>query len=215
MPGAIRRSASERITLEFVKLINSKGPEKALLMALEDGLLGKIISLKNNELMSNIKLISKIDKNLKKLPERLRRHELPQGLNYEGLLRLEGLLIGADKHCFSLSRSLADRVWIVGQLHADYGKLRKGVLFGLFEMSREALYDLLVLSGRLTYVDDAVRFLRIKKRGFLSAEEIMAARGLRSGPLVGRLLAEMKRLQFEGKINDRASARRWLSRAEI
>lgn len=218
MPGRIKHSASERITLELFKLLNSEEPSAALGAALSDGLLTRIISLSFKKLYENIKSISKVRKNLEKVPQRYHFREFSQGLSHEGLLRLEGLMLGADIEgsLLCMSRSTLKRVQTVQALHAGYlgiGRLQRGEVFELFDKAGEALIDLLVLTGNTGRVKDAGRFMRISKKGILSSEEIMEVTGLKPGRRLGELIREMKRLQFEGKIRSRAEAVRRLGKA--
>lgn len=215
MPEKIRLSAPERITLEFFKLLNSKKPSKALGMALEDGVLSCIISLSFNNLKRNIKLVSKINGILDKLPEKYILKEFSQGLKYIGLLRLEALLLDSEANLLTLSRDTYKRVSIVKRLYDDFKvlevqKRRAAEVFNLFKDSGDALLDLLILSGNTGYLKDAERFFRIQKRGILSSEEIISITGLTTGVRLGRIIQEVKRLQFEGVIRTKAAAREFL-----
>jgi tRNA nucleotidyltransferase (CCA-adding enzyme) len=217
MPERIKHSASERITLELFKLLNSEDPSAALGTALRDGLLALIISLSYKKLYENIKSVSKVRKNLEKLPERYHFRELSQGLSHEGLLRLEGLLLGSDIEgsLLCMSRSTLKRVQTVQALYARYlgiGRLQRGEVFDLFDEAGEALLDLLVLTGNTGCLKDAERFMRISRKGIMSSEEIMKTTGLGPGPRLGELIREMKRLQFEGTIRSRAQAVRRLKK---
>jgi tRNA nucleotidyltransferase (CCA-adding enzyme) len=217
MPESIKRSATERITLEFFKLLNSDDPSAALKSALRDGLLTVIISLSFKKLYENIKSISKVSRNLENLPERYHFREFPQGLSHRGLLRLEGLLVGSEmeKNLLSISRNTLKRVHAVHALYGKFAAIRglgRGEVFDLFDESGEALVDLLVLTGNIGYLREGERFMRVSKEGMLSSEEIMKTAGIGPGRKLGHLIREMKRLQFEGRIRSKAQARRLLAK---
>jgi|Deesub1362A_J573_1020465.scaffolds.fasta_scaffold00027_25 tRNA nucleotidyltransferase/poly(A) polymerase len=215
MPERLKTSASERITLEFFKLLNADEPLNALKAALRDGVLTEIISLSFNKLERNIKLISNINKNLKKLPERYFLKEFSQGLCYMGLLRLEGLLLGSDinKNLFTLSRDILKRVTLVQAHYKEFERvegLSRGEMFDIFSESEDAVIDLLILTGKTGYLKEAERFFRIKQKGILSSEEIMAVTGLKPGPKLGETINRLKKAQFKGEIRGRLQARNWL-----
>ncbi|MDP2168561.1 MAG: hypothetical protein Q8J64_09565 [Thermodesulfovibrionales bacterium] len=218
LSALIKYPARERITLEFLKLLNGKCPQKALSAALKDGILTEIISLSFNTLATNINIISKIEPNLNKIPNvrRLTAARFPQDLSYVGLLRLEAVLTGSElkKSLLSLSSAVGKRVDAVSRLRGEFSNLSRedmgredmGRVFELFGKCGDALTDLLILTGRLDLIKDAQRFLRIKKRGILSSEEIMRLTGIKTGPELGKIINKMKSLQFTGKIRSRAQA---------
>lgn len=215
MPELIKTSASERITLELFRLLNSHDPSKALGEALADGLLQNIISLPHKRLRKNLKPFYEDERNLEKLPQKYNLKEYSQGLGYRGLLRLERLLLGSapQENRLCLSTAISKRIERVQALYGDYlqiNRLDRRAVFELFSQSGDALIDLLVLGDKTDYLKDALRFRRIQKKGVLSAEEIMEMAGLGPGPGLGRLLWEMKSRQFEGAIRGKSEARRWL-----
>jgi tRNA nucleotidyltransferase/poly(A) polymerase len=212
----IRASAPERITLEFFKLLSSENPSKALTEALSDGVLNQIIPLSFNKLKSSIKSISSLDINVKKVHERLILKEFSQGLSIRGLHRLERLMIGAelDKALFSLSTDIRKRLEDTGRLYGEFkkiNKMNKYNRFELFSAAGESAGDLLVLAGQVELLGDLKRFKKIQDRGLIGAEEVMKISGIGSGPGLGRVLRDMKRLQFAGELRTRQAARRWLA----
>jgi tRNA nucleotidyltransferase/poly(A) polymerase len=212
----IRASAPERITLEFFKLLNSENPSKALGEALSDGVLAQIIPLSINKLRSNIKLIPSIDRTVKKTRLRYIQKEFSQGLSTRGLLRLEQLMMGANMadSLLSVSSDIRKRLEDTGRLYGEFNeinKMNKYNMFELFSAAGESAGDLLVLTGQVELLGDLKRFKRIQDRGLLGAEEIMEISGIGSGPRLGRVLRDMKRLQFAGELRTRQAARRWLA----
>jgi len=214
MSGLIRQSASERITLEFLKLLSSKTPLKALRAALNDGLLVRILPLSFNDLRANINLISRLERNLKEVSKvswakGQMKAMFPQGLTYPGLLRLEGLLLGKGpkRSLLRLAVSINKRTETVNRL-LDSGK---EPLWDVFEKAGDSLLDLLILTGKpAAFYRQAGRFLRIKRRGQLSSEEVMAHTGLGEGPELGRLISLLKRLEFEKTIRTRKQALKYI-----
>ena len=68
--------------------------------------------------------------------------------------------------------------------------------------------DFAVLTRRKRLLDDAERFLNIKQA--LSTRKIIGITGAR-GPEIGKIIKEMRCLQFIGKINKEEDAIAWLS----
>lgn len=224
--GYIRYPAHERITLEFLNLLNGKCPIKALRMALKDRVLTEIISLSYNALERNIHTISKIEENLKRIPNVHAPDmsvEFSQGLTYIGLLRLKGLLGGGSQSpatLLRLSTSLNKRINIVQRLIGEFRRLRapktcRGKCYPLFYEAGDALIDLLILTGKTGFIKDANSFLRIMKKGILSAEEIMKKTGIKPGPELGNIIKELKRLEFSGVIRTRQDALREVKRLPL
>ncbi len=217
MSSRLARCASERITLEFFKLLNSETPEKALGEALSDGVLKQIIPLNNNKLALNIKLLSKLRGKLEKSHLKYYLREYSQGLDRRGLLRLDLLMLGADADDarLSLSRSISRHLHITGRLYERFREIHRmspPEAFELFSEADEAVYDLLVLAGRNGRLRaEADRFFRLQKKPIASAEEIASVTGA-TGPRLGRLIRELRRLQFEGAVKRKRDALGWLKR---
>ncbi len=216
LAGKIRESAIERITLEFFKFLNSGNPSKALGQALSDGVLMQIIPLSFNKLKNNIKSISSLDSIVKKTHERQILKEFSQGLSYGGILRLERLMIGADpdKSLFALSVDIRKRLDDTNRLFRQYmtiNKSNKYDMFELFYIAGESAGDLLILTGNPALMEELKRFEKIQDKGLMNAVEIMKITGIGSGPRIGSLIREMKRLQFTGELNTRRAARKWLT----
>ena len=70
----IRKSAPERITLEFFKLLNFKNFHNALKMASDDRLLECFLSITHKRLSENIKPIPFLESEIKKCFSKLRRN---------------------------------------------------------------------------------------------------------------------------------------------
>jgi len=213
----IRQAAGERITLEFFKLLNAENPSGALNMALSDGILKEIIPLSFNELRRNIKSISDIDVNIKKIHESNFLKEFSQGLTLRGLLRLEGVMLGANAAAslLALSTNIRKRLEATGRLHsrfASISKMGRSEVFKLFLAADAAATDLLVLTGNTGLLSEVRRFERIMAtKGLLSTEEIMSTTGVGSGPRLGRIIRDLRRRQFERTLKGGQAARRWLS----
>jgi tRNA nucleotidyltransferase (CCA-adding enzyme) len=211
----VGQPASERITLEFFRLISSKDPEKALSMCLRDGVLQRIIPLTFKVLQRNIQLFSRIRKNLEKVPEiNYLKYSLGH-IDLSRLLRLEQLMQGAEHpSCrLSLSRDAAKRLETVNRMHGEFSRMEtmsSAALYDLFTDAGESMLELLVLTDHVEFLPNMRRFQSVNARPLLSGHEVMKAASLEEGPRLGRTLYEMKRMQFQGLLKTRKDAQKWL-----
>ncbi len=216
LAGSLGKAPSERITLEFFKLLNADAPREALSMSLRDGLLEEIVPLSFNKLRANIKSISNLERNIKKLHEIFLLKEFSQGLTMRGLLRLEKLMTGADRlpDRLSLSNDTAKRIEVSRRMHGAFEDIDKSdpyTLFELFSEAGDASFDLLILSGRMELIKEFKRFQRISRKPLIKAEEVMELTGVGSGPKLGSILRDLRQLRFSRAIRSRLDAARWLS----
>ena len=213
----IRMPASERITLELFKILNSANPARVLGSAQSDGILALIISLSYNKLEDNIKVISRFDRFLEKVHDKyhLNTEEIfSQGLSLRGLLNAEILFHGADMarskvriSVTSLRRMAAAEEAI--SLFLRKPALHRDDLFDCFEAARLSVIDFALRTQKKRVLAEARRFIRLKP--CLSAREILLHSGLSPGPKVGILLKELRRMQFSRRIEGKNEARRWLA----
>ncbi|MDP3049015.1 MAG: hypothetical protein Q8N12_06255, partial [Thermodesulfovibrionales bacterium] len=210
----IRKSAPERITLEFFKLLNFKNFHNALKMASDDRLLECFLSITHKRLLENIKTIPFLESQIKKLPSKFRRNlEKPfsQELTFHGLLRLEQVLYSSalNKNRLRLSRGIFERLKIVHKLLSKPEKqdiFSQENLFNTFFKAKDSASDLLILSENVKLLSQLERFKKIWKRSFLTSEEIMDITGLKGGVKLGKLIYGLKKMQFEGKLKTKKEA---------
>jgi tRNA nucleotidyltransferase (CCA-adding enzyme) len=215
----IKQSAAERTTLEVFKLLNSDNYLRALKQAFKDGLLNEIISLDAKQLQANLKVLSRLNSFLKKIPEGLRVHRdgtFSQGLSFLGLLRAEQLFYRADLEGskLSLSRAIRKRLEGTSALLNTYEENRDiddSRIFDLFTAAGDAVTDFALLARSRRILKKAELFIRIPS--VLPAEKVMEISGLGPGPELGRVLHGMRKLQFLGKIRHERDARKWLAQA--
>ncbi len=213
----IMKSASERITLEFFKLLNFKNFHKALKMASDDGLLECFLSITHKRLLENIRTIPSLELCIKKLPLKFKRNiEKPfsQELTLHGLLRLEHVLYcsALNRNRLRLSRVIRERLKIVHGLltTVHYSLFTSSKIFDTFFKAKDSAFDLLMLSGNVKLLGQLERFKKIWKRSFLTSEEIMDLTGLKGGVKLGKLIYVLKKMQFEGRLKTKKEAEKWL-----
>lgn len=216
----IKKSAPERITQEFFKLLNSKNYQDALETALNDGLLESFISSSRKRLSENINGLPHIESQMRKLPPIYKNSlgkPFSQELTHQGLLRLEQMLSGSilSENRLRLSRNILERLKVVNKLTAiHYSLFTPSNMFDAFFETKDALLDILILTGNVKLLKHAERFKKIWKKSFLTAEEIMKATGLKSGVELGKLIYRLKKMQFESKLKTKKEAIKWLLKAD-
>jgi len=215
--------ATERITLEFFKLLNAKHVEKALKMALMDRVLNVIFSF--NKYFNLELIINKIYKICKKLKE---SHEIftdiyliqdakcQQKLSLLGLIFLEILIESAeDKILLNFSKKLKKRLneFLQGQKSECLKKLPQNAdkkdIFDCFKHYGSAVLEATIINDRFDLLKMVKRYYLCKKYPFIKGKDIIDA-GIKKGPIIGEILNLFIKAQFEGKIKDREDALRCL-----
>lgn len=214
----LRFSASERITLEFFKLLNYSNSIYALKHASADSIINELFPIENKQLINNIKAVSRLNAFLKNIPEiyksTLKQH-FSQDLTCLGLLRLETLVqrSNLDENRIRMSRVIYKRLRIINKLLNDYKKnkpVELRYIFKLFNEAGDVVMDFAFQTRKLRLFKEAERFLKIKC--LLPIEEVIELTGIKGGPEMGKIISKLKGLQFAGIVKDKAEARRWLSR---
>lgn len=210
----LKKPASERITAEFFKLLNSKNYVSVLKLALRDNILQRFMPISNKQLSENIAELPEIESALKIIPEKTKKNLeqiYSQDLSLNGLLRLEQILYGSklDRNKLSLSRNILERIKIVHALIKKIKRkniLAKDKLFDTFSKAKDASFDFLILSGRTDLIKEFERFKKIWAGGLLKSKEIMDMTNIRGGAELGRLILKLKKFQFMKRIKTKKQA---------
>jgi tRNA nucleotidyltransferase/poly(A) polymerase len=218
LQNTMQKVSSERITLEFFRLLNSSHSTKYLKMALSDGVLTDIISIDYKTLERAIRAVSHLEKTyFNRLPGIIKvtlNKTFSQNLIYKGLLCLETMLScnsSPDKTATLLAMSNAVKKRIL-MARKGIGTLRgtRNIdgerLFDMFLATKDTAVDVLIVSNRMDLLTDYRRFLRIIRNGFLSPEEIIDISGLKPDARLGEMILMIKKAQFEGKIASKKQA---------
>jgi tRNA nucleotidyltransferase/poly(A) polymerase len=212
----LSNSASERITLEFFKLLQSTLALKALKYAYNDKILDKIISINNSKLDAIMVKLFEVYEKLKESPEDFLTRPISQGLTLQGLILLQILLMRSDpeRSKLSLSKRVSDRVLHFQniknkQLSEEAGRAD---IFDYFVESFISLDEKLAVDGRLDLVDLSILFYEISRKPLLNGHALKKHFHLKEGPIVGKLLYEVKKAQFSGLICDREQAIKYVKR---
>ncbi len=210
----LAQPASERITLELIKTACSAGTLKTLKIAHKDGVIRELIFNGNSQLDNNLKLISRIYERLSEIPQQDINFIYPQGLTYPGLLVIEALMLGSTGHRLALSREVSERLRTVSTMYPEYRALGRRPepdrLFELFRGARDTALDLLILSENQGLIPELLRYRKIDKKPVISPVRIMTATGLEPDRELGRVILELKLLEFKGEITSLRDALRYL-----
>jgi len=189
-----------------------------LKIAFHDSVLSSILPIQSRQLEHNIREMSKLEKGiLKVLPLKIKvilNKIFSQNLTYKGLLCLAILLkrgktvSNIDTKQLRLSNIVQKRIILAHQginLIGNRNDLQGG-LFDLFMCCKEAIIDVLILTGRLDLLDDYRRFKLIWRAGLMNSREVIDITGMETGPEIGRMIYEIKKAQFEKRIRTKKQA---------
>lgn len=208
----IKQAKTERITLEFFRILNLYDPFILLKTMLEYAILTHIICLSNSELMARLKVLNDVNgiihersfKDLLKLS-----NVFSQNLSYQGLLRLEVLLMGSPVNSLNLSLKVMKRLIDVEKackiIRAMKGN-ESEVLFDAFRIAGDASLDLLIINNLMKKLPDLRRFEKLQKKALLSVYEIMNIIGIDKGLILGKAKEFIIRAEFTGKIRTKKEA---------
>ncbi len=209
----LKEAKSERITLEFYKILNSKTTAGTLGLLLSDGILTTIISCFYAELETKIKAINKINKIFNKLPLNHRiklDSDFSQGLTYKGLIRLEVLLRGIPDNLLRISSDISKRLVRLEKAYEIRGNRRKQFtkedLYDIFSIAGDASAEFLIMENRIKYLDEFDRYRSLKKKGLLSTKEIIKYADVSEGKTLGYLIELLKKEEFAGKTTTKTDA---------
>ena len=219
LSAQVATSKSERITLEFFKILNLEEPSRILRLMLDDGVLNYIITIDNSKLGEQARVLSTISEIFDVLPlkQKLSLGDIAaQNLRYSGLLRLQLLLWNSSGTLLRLSsRILNDRRRLlmgekVKNEAGKKGEKVKDILFDLFAALDGAAEDYFIIRGMPEFLPECERYRQIIKKGLLSTGEIMEYTGLGAGKKLGSMIEMMRRAEFYRKINNKSGAVQFL-----
>ena len=219
----ITQSSPERITFEIFNLLNSTHASKYLKMALDDGLLTRLLSINSAHLYRNVRAIYKLEKALSAaIPHRLKvllNEPFSQNITRNGLLCLLILLYRRSTPSkktirLRLSRRIVTRLTLAHRC-LDSLPTRRNVsiseLFDIFLRADDAALDVLLIKNRPPLLKEYERFKRIWNRGLLTSEEIILLSNPESGPEIRRAIENVRKAQFQGAIRTRTQAIHYLT----
>jgi len=208
----IKKVSPERITFELFNLLNSENPARYLNMALNDSLLRYILSINKRTLEHNIKAIYRFKRQLKEHPEEVKvllEEIFSQSITYKGLLLLELLLkrnglFKPDRiPLIRISRNITKRIMLT---HKGMKEFKGGKLFDFFMKSKGAAMDIIILKDRMDLIKEYIRFKNIWKKGMISSLEVARIGKIKAGPRLGKVIAELKKAEFEREIKSKEEA---------
>lgn len=216
--GLLKEAKTERITLEFFKMLNSENPSKTLRMLWRDGILECIIDCPHDELGHKVKVFSRINRMFKRLPLKYQLHMhdvFCQNLSYKGMLRLEILLRELPISMLALGCKVVKRLrdlHTADELLGTRQIASKDILFDIFSRTEEGAPDFLITRGFPKFLAEYDRYRDLKRRRFLSAEEIKTILKITDGAILGKLIRSLRKAEFSGAIKDKKGAAAFVKR---
>jgi hypothetical protein len=201
---------SERITLEFFKILNLERPLKILRMMARDGILEYLFPLSHEELHHKLRAFSRAERIFNALPLKCKEilcERIPQNLSCPGMLRLEVLLEGTSSSALTLSSVILRKLWIIERAKEllSGGKWSDDRIFEAFSLMGDISIDFMLLRGRPAFLSEYERYRIIKGRGLLTTEEIIEVSGL-GGSNLGKAINMLRKAEFIHQVTNREEA---------
>lgn len=209
----INKAKTERITLEFIKLLCSGNPSSALLPAHEDGILSKILHITDKRLTHKLNVINKViaDFDDLLLNQRMKSlNEFPKHIDYKAYITLAHLFFGeSEMSMLDLTKKMRKMIRKINEAGYYFNEgliLDNDHMYGLFKRADDYSLEFLVVRGLTGHLSLLNRYLSIKKRSLLTSEEVMDISGVRNGKELGDMLDSLKRAQYSKIISNREMA---------
>jgi hypothetical protein len=203
---------NERITLEFIKILNAEDTIKPLSMMLEDGVLSELISRDQEDLAMKVDVIYQVRQKIDKLPLRYRfkaSNIVSQGLSLRGLYLMEILLSGLPDNLLSLSTKIRKRISLVDKARSimrEVDDVKADNLFEVLDIVGDPSLDYLITGNLTEFIEYLERYQEILKNPLLNAEDVHDITGVDEGILMGRVIKAARKANFLGQIRTRKDA---------
>jgi len=211
--GLISQTSLERITFEFIQLMNGKSFIEALRHAQRSGLLKKILSCNNKRLSININNIVKINDFINTSHyKKILNEEVSQGLSKKSMILLTALLNNVDisSTLLLINNNCIDFI-VFSQKYLGYR--RKGVLakreFHLFESMKDHHIELGIYSMNGNLLKKIDRYLKVRGKPLLDGHEVANITGF-SGKQLGKTIKILKMKRYAGDIRNKREATSFL-----
>ncbi len=198
--------AEERLTFEFLKLVEGQEVETALTEAYRTGVLNQIFLLKQKGSGEMLKVLSNCLERLKVSHHLFTYSPPPKDISPKALLILEVLLFYSGQDRLLLPASLRRRIkrFIKGQQSGCLHD-RHYDLYECFSLYGDALPEGLVFTGRMDLEEVMKRYFETKKTPLIKGRDLLEA-GLPQGPAFKKVLQQLHKAQFLGLIKDKREA---------
>jgi tRNA nucleotidyltransferase/poly(A) polymerase len=223
LSSSLKRVSKERVTYEFIKILESNNWQSGLEYLIKLNMLSRVIPLKNKELSANVKAVSRVINQARKLLKRDHFKSSTMGLSIKGILILEALCIGLDTSAhvklsrLSLSVYINNKIKTVTAYYGAFKQLNEYQpnlqrLFDLFMKAEDTAFDLLILSGREGLLPELKRYSRIQDNQLIDTRSVMSITGIGEGPELGKLLVALNRARFTGEVKSSGHLISWLKK---
>lgn len=222
--GGLSRVAPERITEELFKIIKMKDADNSLRKAFDNMVLEKIITIDEEQLKENLKLmrrysifIHKTDAMKAKRMRKFRSKEVSQGLTIDGLIKLAILLIGEnDAKSSRTSRAIQKGVKDIHKaLELSKGKMTDKRLYNIFKAAGEYVLEAAILLSVIkkeseNIIKRANDLIKIGNRILLSGCDIQGLLNINEGVKIGLILESLEEERFIKGLKTKAEAKAWI-----
>jgi|GEM_PF-427169 len=230
----IKETAAERITEEFIKLLDTENAFHYISLIVQDNVLQEVLHASRRKLKHNTELIGKFDLFIMKLQRGKSKKlfnsrispvlnvHIGQGIKRSGLIRLSILLHNLYRAKdnplgkLKFSKSVMKRISIIQEvINTGTGKISEAKLYDIFSIANDCEYEAaLILSlTRQRNVDKLLKraadAIKIKNNLLLDGYEIQNILNIKPASLIGKIQAEIQKKRFLGIIRTKNQAKHW------
>jgi tRNA nucleotidyltransferase/poly(A) polymerase len=217
----LSRAKSERITLEFFRILELNNAPEILSMMLRDGSLIDIISNDIKKLRKQVRVLSLIAETVEKLPLRYKKEQLKvvsQHLSFKGLLILTILLSGEPNNRLCLGSRIKRFLRLIERGNDYYRKrprLSKAHLFDLFEITTDTSIGFLIINSLTEHIADYEGYQKIVLERLIEADRLKEISGLSGGKELGRVIYGLRKAVYTGQVKSKGDALHFLENTAL
>lgn len=222
----LKYSAPERITDEFIKLLNDPEAGKHLNICNNDDVLTYVLHINKDDLLNRIRLIKRFDSSSDTLSPESNYLEsiISQGMTRSAIIRL-ALLVGSKKtltdtilKLLKLSRANTVALKRIRDAYhtAASSKINNTLLYRAFSKAGENSIETAVIIGLIKkstippLIRKAKEYIEIRKNPILSGNSIQEILGIGPNRKIGLILTRLEEEQFKGNITSKNEAASWI-----
>ena len=202
----ITSPARERLTYELSRIVTGPDALPALKAANRDSVLSHLLNMDSDDISYNINRLGRLKGRIGWQPSSWLNEVSGMGMQNRDILRLNALLLGADRARLALPSAMIKRFRLTETGLHRLDKISKNdhnAVYTLLCRAGEAALDMAIISGKRWLLDSYRRLIRMRRQPFITASELIGDYGITVGPEVGRTLKRVELFRFIGQITRR------------
>ncbi|GAB4482416.1 MAG: hypothetical protein OHK006_00770 [Thermodesulfovibrionales bacterium] len=209
----IRNAKSERITLEFFKILNSDQAVSTIEMMFMDNVIGVLLGKENNEIDNICNKLLEVSSFTDGIPLNIQLEMVrysPKPLGLKGFMYLVRILLQSEKSMLLLTRNTQKVLAGIRKAFSRKAQEKTDAIVDIFQEVDEITPFYLAAASHAEGIADYERLVAIRRSPILSTEEIQAVLGFESGREIGEAKLLLERKTFKSEVRTPEDARREL-----